>query len=108
MDDSSITSTDSDEIQTPVVRYVMATTKVVDLTEGELVDSGGNFCMCNDLSMMVNIRPITPFGINMAAIQDKTAPMCTHRGYFPIPMITHRRWTAFFLHTRYAKTVVAI
>jgi hypothetical protein len=69
MEDSSINSMDSDEIQTPVVRHVMATTKVVDLTDGELVDSGGNFCMCNNLSMMVNIRPITPlFGINMAAI----------------------------------------
>ena len=86
MEDSSIDSMDSDEIQTPVVRHVIATTKVVDLTDGELVDSGGNFCMCNNLSMMVNIRPITPFGINMAATQDKTAPMCTHRGYFPIPM----------------------
>ena len=54
---------------------------------GDLVDSGGNFCMCNDLSMLVNVQPIKPFGISMAATQQKTEPMCTHRGEFAIPMI---------------------
>jgi hypothetical protein len=59
----------------PVLHYVSAKTQVsVSNTSGELVDSGGNFCMCNDLTMLVNIKQIVPFGINMAVVSDKTSP----------------------------------
>jgi hypothetical protein len=61
---------------------------VADIVDtGELVDTGGNFCMCNDRSKLMNVQPIAPFGINMAAVQEKIAPTCTHRGDFPIPML---------------------
>jgi hypothetical protein len=53
----------------------------------ELIDMGGNFCMCNDLSMLVNGQPIASFGISMAATQQKSDPNCTHHGDFPIPMM---------------------
>jgi hypothetical protein len=90
-DDSSIISTASMDFpinKAPVLHHVSATTQVAGLADtGELVDTGGNFCMCNDMSMLVNVQPITPFGINMAAVQEKTAPMCTHRGDFPIQML---------------------
>ena len=52
----------------------------------QLVDTGGNFCMCNVLSMLVNVQPIQPFGISMAVTQQKTEPKCTHRGEFAIPL----------------------
>jgi hypothetical protein len=61
---------------------------VVDIgSTGELIDMGGNFNMCNDMSMSVNVQQITPFGISMAASQNKSAPTCTHCGDFPIPML---------------------
>jgi hypothetical protein len=85
--DSSVASIDAPQRVAPILQFISATTRVVDLTDpGELVDTGGNFCMCNDLTILVNVQPIAPFGISMAAVQDKTAPTCTHRGDFPIPM----------------------
>jgi hypothetical protein len=101
----SLSSTDSinDIFQhDPILRKIMATaridfsndtppsictTKFESSHSGELVDTGGNFCMCNNLDMLVNIEPIRPFGISMAATQEKTTPTCTHRGEFPIPML---------------------
>ena len=90
-DDSSISSVSSLDIPlhtAPLIQTISATTRVVNIGEsGELVDSGGNFNMCNDLSMMVNVQPITPFGISMAAAEEKSEPTCTHCGDFPIPML---------------------
>ena len=90
-DDSSISSVSSLDIPlhtAPLIQTILATTRVVNIGEsGELVDSGGNFNMCNDLSMMVNVQPITPFGISMAAAEEKSEPTCTHCGDFPIPML---------------------
>jgi hypothetical protein len=104
-DDLSLSSSDSFSTnlqRDPILRHISATTRLdfdFDtsasnsnttyelIPSGELVDSGGNFCMCNNLDMLVNIHPIKPFGISMAATQDKTAPTCTHRGEFPIPML---------------------
>jgi hypothetical protein len=53
---------------------------------GELVDSGGNFNMTNDLSLLLNVVAIRPFSIGMAAQESKSSSMCTHRGDFPLPM----------------------
>ena len=90
-DDSSISSTASLDIapsSTPVLQHISATTRVVDIgNAGELIDTGGNFNMCNDMSMLVNVQEITPFGISMAASHTKSAPTCTHCGNFPIPML---------------------
>jgi hypothetical protein len=90
-DDSSISSAAYIPLHsTPVLQlqHISATMRVVDINcPGELVDTGGNFNMCNDLSMLVNVQRITPFGISMAASQDKSAPTCTHCGDFPIPML---------------------
>ena len=83
---SSAASLDFDPQPTPILRCISATTRVsVTGDTGELIDTGGNFCMCNDLTMLVNVFPITPFGISMAATQDKLEPTCTHRGDFPLP-----------------------
>ena len=61
---------------------------MVDIEDrGELVDTGGNFNMCNDISLLVNVQQITQFGISMAAAHDKSNPTCTHCGDFPIPML---------------------
>jgi hypothetical protein len=90
-DDSSVSSVPTFEFSphhAPFLKPINATTRVVDIsTTGELVDTGGNFNMCNNLDMLVNVQPITPFGISMAASPDKSAPTCTHRGDFPIPML---------------------
>jgi hypothetical protein len=101
----SLSSTDSisNNLQhDPIIRKITATTRIEFNTDtsptmstttfessllGELVDSGGNFCMCNNLDMLVNIEAIQPFGISMAATHEKTSPTCTHRGEFPIPML---------------------
>eukprot|EP00804_Cyclotella_cryptica_P010127 CCRYP_018496-RA/>CCRYP_018496-RA protein AED:0.47 eAED:0.44 QI:0/0/0/1/0.5/0.66/3/0/481 len=37
--------------------------------------------------MLINVQPITPFGISTAATPEKSAPTCTHCGDFPIPML---------------------
>ncbi len=90
-DESSISSAASLDVelhQTPTLKFVSATNRLAfGHDSGELIDTGGNFCMCNDLNMLVNVFPITPFGISMAASQEKSEPMCTHRGDFPIPMV---------------------
>ena len=90
-DDSSISSVPTLDVelhQAPLLKTISATTRVVDIdTSGELIDTGGNFNMCNDLNMLVNVQTITPFGISMAASPDKTSPTCTHCGDFPIPML---------------------
>ena len=90
-DDSSLFSMatlDIPKCHTPTLHFVSATTRVIDIGQsGVLVNSGGNFSMCNGLRMLVNVQPITLFGINMVATQDKTAPICTHCGDFPIPMV---------------------
>ena len=84
---SSAASLDVDLQPTPTLRFISATNRLSLAGEpGELIDTGGNFCMCNDLTMLVNVFPITPFGISMAATQDKSEPTCTHRGDFPLPM----------------------
>jgi hypothetical protein len=85
--DSSVASIEISQRDAPILRSISATTRVINFSDPkELIDTGGNFCMCNDLRMLVNVQSITPFGIGMAAVQDKTAPTCTHRGDFPIPM----------------------
>eukprot|EP00804_Cyclotella_cryptica_P016939 CCRYP_001875-RA/>CCRYP_001875-RA protein AED:0.38 eAED:0.38 QI:0/0/0/1/0/0/3/0/857 len=89
--DSSISSTSAIDIPAhtaPVLQFVAATTTVVGIgPQGQLVDSGRNFNMCNDITMLINVHPITPFGISMAATPDKSVPTCTHCGDFPIPML---------------------
>lgn len=67
------------------VTVIDATARI--LTGGELVDSGANFSMCNNLSCLVNVVPIQPFTINMAAIEGNSTSKCTHRGDFPLPMV---------------------
>ena len=91
-DDSSISSAaslaDVPLHAAPVLQNISATTRVVNSEHtGELVDTGGNFNMRNDISMLVNVQQITPFGISMAATQDKSTPSCTHCGDFAIPML---------------------
>jgi hypothetical protein len=36
---------------------------------------------------MVNVRPIQPFHINMAALEHNSQSVCTHRGDFPLQMV---------------------
>ena len=43
--------------------------------------------MTNRLSDLVNVVPIKPFSISMAAKEDKSTSMCTHGGDFPLPML---------------------
>jgi hypothetical protein len=43
--------------------------------------------MCNNLDILVNVRPIQPFHINMAAIDKNSSSICTHCGDFPLPML---------------------
>jgi hypothetical protein len=62
-------------------------TPVSSSTKGELIDTGGNFNMSNNLDHLVNMVQIKPFSIGMAAKEDKSTSMCTHRGDFPIPML---------------------
>jgi hypothetical protein len=66
-DDSSISSVPTLDValhQAPLLKTISATTRVVDIdTTGKLIDTGGNFNMCNDLNMLVNVQTITPFGI---------------------------------------------
>jgi hypothetical protein len=47
--------------------------------------------MTNKLDHLVNIVRIKPFTVSMAAKEDKSTAQCTHRGDFPIPMLTARR-----------------
>jgi hypothetical protein len=54
---------------------------------GELVDSGGNFNMTNDLGLLLNVVAIKPFSIGMAAQESRSSSMCTHRGDFPLLMM---------------------
>jgi hypothetical protein len=56
-------------------------------SEGELIDTGGNFNMTNRLDILVNVIRIKPFTIGMAAKEDKSTSVCTHCGNFPIPML---------------------
>ena len=65
--------------------FVAITTK--SNRTGELIDTGGNFNMTNRLSDLVNVVPIKPFTIGMAAKEDKSTSVCTHRGDFPLPML---------------------
>jgi hypothetical protein len=62
-DDSSVSSVPTFEFtphQAPFLKPITATTRVVDIsTMGKLVDTGGNFNMCNNLDMLVNVQPIT-------------------------------------------------
>jgi hypothetical protein len=88
--DGSIDSNDSVlTAPAPTVTRISATARFVGVNKdsGELVDSGGNFNMCNDLSMLVNVQPITPFGVNMAASTAQSSTSCTHRGDFALPML---------------------
>ena len=99
-DDQSVSSTDSSTQWNPYLRppvmsvaVVKAAPRLVDLDgatvmskPGQLIDSGGNFNMCHDLSLLVNARPIEPFTINMAAKEGASTSRCTHRGDFSIPM----------------------
>lgn len=99
---SSTDSLDDNFKYEPVLRRITANTRIVHdhdmspymgttqyevIHSGDLVDTGANFCMCNNLNMLVNVEAISPFGISMAATQQKSSPTCTHRGEFPIPMI---------------------
>jgi hypothetical protein len=84
-DSDSICSWDS-QGSVPFVGVVPVVATARILSGGELVDSGANFSMCNSLSCLVNVRPITPFTINMAAIEGNSTSTCTHRGDFPLPM----------------------
>jgi hypothetical protein len=80
-DDSSISSVGSVEVTTnaaPTIRHVSATTRVDFNTSGDLIDTGGNFCMTNDLNVLVNVQRIAPFAISMAATQNKSDSQCTH------------------------------
>jgi hypothetical protein len=91
-DESSISSAASLDVelqQTPTLKFISVTNRLsLERDTGELIDTGGNFCMCNDLNMLVNVFSITPFGILIAATQQKSNPTCTHRGDFPIiPMV---------------------
>jgi hypothetical protein len=75
---------------------VVATPRVIGLTSdpipnkvqigGNLIDTGGNFNMTNDLSLLVNVVAIKPFPISMAAKETESTSKCTHRGDFPLPM----------------------
>jgi hypothetical protein len=53
---------------------------------GQLVDSGGNFSMTNDLGLLLNVVAIRPFSIGMAAQESNSSSVCTHRDDFPLPM----------------------
>jgi hypothetical protein len=59
-DDSSVSTTASLDVpmnEAPILQFISATTQVIGLdNQGELVDTGGNFCMCNNLSVLVNVQ----------------------------------------------------
>eukprot|EP00804_Cyclotella_cryptica_P009450 CCRYP_017763-RA/>CCRYP_017763-RA protein AED:0.37 eAED:0.18 QI:0/0/0/1/1/1/2/0/848 len=88
--DSSIDSTDSTlTAPAPTLTCISTTSRIVGIQDdlGELIDSGGNFNMCNDLSILVNVTAIRPFGVNMATSSAQSSTSCTHRGDFAIPML---------------------
>ena len=73
----------------PTLARISATVRVIriDHESSELIDSGGIFNMCNDLSLLVNVRAIRPFGVTMAASTSQSSTTCTHCGDFALPML---------------------
>eukprot|EP00804_Cyclotella_cryptica_P017245 CCRYP_016804-RA/>CCRYP_016804-RA protein AED:0.21 eAED:0.21 QI:0/0/0/1/1/1/3/0/813 len=69
------------------VRLISATSCMQLRSRGDLVDLGGNFNMCSDLSQLVNVEAILPFSIMMAAKEGTSTSQCTHGGDFPLPMV---------------------
>ena len=118
-DDSSIISTASMDFlsnKAPVLHHVSATTQVAGLADtGELVDTGGNFCMCNDSLSMYNLSLLSAL----------TWQLCRKRQLPCVPIgvifrfkcwmdwyITHqctttlRHQIAFYPHKQYVSTAM--
>jgi hypothetical protein len=66
---------------------ITARTNPTETISSQLVDTGGNFNMTNNLDLLVNVVAIKPFDNGMAASDTRSSSQCTHRGDFPLPMI---------------------
>jgi hypothetical protein len=74
----------------------------------ELIDTGGNFNMTNDLSSLINVIKIKPFTIGMAANESNSTLQCTHRGDFPIPMLDGSTfYTPVFFNASASDTILS-
>ena len=54
-----------------------------------MMDTGANFGMTNDLSLLVGVRDITPFSVGLACDGNTTptpTSQCTKKGYLPLQM----------------------
>ena len=54
---------------------------------GELMDTGANCCITNNLSCLVDVEDIPPFSVGVAVSGDNVRQsLCTKRGFLPLPL----------------------
>ena len=53
----------------------------------QMMDTGANCCITNNILCLVDVESITPFAVGVAVSGDTVAPsLCTKRGFIPLPM----------------------
>ena len=54
---------------------------------GQMMDTGANCCITNNLSCLVDIESIPPFAVGVAVSGETVTPsLCTKRGFIPLPL----------------------
>jgi hypothetical protein len=70
-----------------LTRHPSSDSPIMTPTGKSMADSGANVCVTHDLSLLTNIEDITPIPLGVAvSTSDHCTPLCTKRGYLPIPL----------------------